>query len=110
MISLNKTSSVEIGGAAVENRVVIEVTNSAPDTATTRVTVEVGCGAAPKNLLSNKDESVKATYVLDQGRPDKMDSLSGSGMNKRWRTLEDDVPAKGALHITLEAFKCETQP
>ena len=60
--------------------------------------------------MSNKDESVKATYVLDKGSPEKMDSLSGSSSSKRWRTLDDNVPAKGVLSITLEKFKCETQP
>src|SRR5689334_18756209 len=110
MINLNKASSVEIGGAAVENRVAVEVKNETAGTANTRVTVEVGCGSGPKNLLSNKDESVKATYVLDRGKPEKMDSLAGSSATKRWRTLEDDVPARGVLSITLEGFKCDTQP
>lgn len=110
MTSLNKASFVEIGGAAVANKVVIEVKNDAAKTVTTRVTVEVGCGSGPENLLSNKDESVKATYTLDHGSPDKLESLAGDSGTKRWRTLEDDVSAGGVLNITLENFKCETQP
>ena len=110
MINLNEASSVEIGGAAVANRVVIEVKNDTAATASTRVTVEGGCGSGPKNLLSNKDESVKATYRLDQSSPKKMASLPGSSASKSWRTLKEVVPARGVLSITLEGFKCETQP
>src|SRR5215813_9313299 len=105
MITLNNASSVEIGGAAAANKVVIEVKNETAATATTRVTVEVGCGSEPKNLLSNKDESVKATYVLGPSKPERLDSL-GSASSKKWRTLGDNVRPQGILSITLEAFKC----
>jgi hypothetical protein len=110
MIDLNKASSVEIGGAPVENRVVIDVKNDTAGKVTTRVTVEVGCGSAPKNLLSNKDVSVKATYLLDRGAPEKMDSVSGGAGSKKWRSIEDELAPGSVLSITLERFPCETQP
>jgi hypothetical protein len=113
MITLNGTlSSVEIGGAEDKNCTVIEVKNDTAGSAKTRVTVAVGCGSQPEDLLSNQDESVvTAIYALQGGEEKELRSVtSSSGSSKSWQTLGVEVPAGSVLSITLKEFKCETQP
>ena len=112
MITLNSASSVEIGGAADKNCIVIEVKNDSAASAKTRVTVTVGCGSEPEDLLSNKDESVvTAIYALQGGEKKELRPLTSSvDTSKSWQTLGVELPAGSVLGITLKEFKCETKP
>jgi hypothetical protein len=110
MITLNGAlSSVEIGGAEDKNCIVIEVKN---DTAVkTRVTVTVGCGSEPKDLLSSKDESVVTTICALQGGEEKeLRPRTSDDSSKSWQTPEVSVPEGSVLSITLKEFRCETPP
>ncbi len=112
MITLSGAlSSVEIGGAENKNCIVIEVKNDTATSATTRITVTLGCGSEPEDLLSNKDESVvTAIYALQGGEEKELRSITSGSSSKSWRTPEVEIPAGSVLSITLKEFKCETPP